>query len=195
MIKIIHRVNKIEELKKIPKEFGVEVDIRSLNNKLILNHEPFGDGDLLDDYLANFNHAFIVLEIKEEGIEQKVIELCKKHNIENYFLLSVTFPFIYLLSKEGIRKTALRFSEFESVDSCLALKGLVDWVWVDTFNKNPLNVEIYNKLKEAGFKLCLVSPDRWGRPEENKSINDFFKQNNIILDAIMVGNENKDDWN
>ena len=38
---IIHRVNKIKTLNKIPKNFGTEIDIRSNGSKLILNHEPF----------------------------------------------------------------------------------------------------------------------------------------------------------
>ena len=33
---IIHRVNKIKKLKKIPTTYGVEIDIRSLKSKLIL---------------------------------------------------------------------------------------------------------------------------------------------------------------
>ena len=194
MLKIIHRVNKIHELKKIPQEFGVEVDIRIYDGELILNHEPFESGDLLDEYLANFNHAFIVLEIKEEGIENKVIELCKKHNIENYFLLSVTFPFIYLLSKKGVTKMAARFSEFEDIDMCLSLKNKVEWVWVDTFTKLPLDKESYTKLKEANFKICLVSPDRWDRQDEIKHYVNFFKSNGIEVDAVMVGMEYADEW-
>jgi hypothetical protein len=48
MLKIIHRVNKIGDLKKISQEFGVEVDIRTYNNQLVLNHEPFEDGYSLE---------------------------------------------------------------------------------------------------------------------------------------------------
>jgi hypothetical protein len=113
LLLIAHRINKISELKKIPLEYGVEVDIRTYNGQLILNHEAFENGDSLEEYLKCFKHKFIILEIKEEGIEKEVISLCKKYKIENYFLLSVSLPFIYLLSKEGIRKLALRFSEFE----------------------------------------------------------------------------------
>ena len=36
---IIHRVNKIKDLKLLPKKFGVEIDIRTVGSKLILNHE------------------------------------------------------------------------------------------------------------------------------------------------------------
>ena len=49
---IIHRINKIKELKKIPTTFGTEVDIRAYGSKLILNHEPKQTGEGFDDYLG-----------------------------------------------------------------------------------------------------------------------------------------------
>ena len=36
---IIHRINKIKDLKKIPTIYGTEIDIRAFGSKLILNHE------------------------------------------------------------------------------------------------------------------------------------------------------------
>jgi hypothetical protein len=66
---------------------------------------------------------------------------------------------IYKLSNEGIRNIAIRFSEFEGLDTVLNMKGKIDWIWVDCFTKNPLTREIYQILKNAGFKLCFVSPE------------------------------------
>lgn len=193
-IKIIHRVNKIEELKCIPKSFGVEVDVRTYKNKLILSHEPFSDGDLLDDYLSNFNHALIVLEIKEEGIEKKVINASKKHGIKNYFLLSVSFPFIYILSKNGVKKIAVRYSEFEDILTCLSLKNKVEWVWVDSFTRLPLDKESFAKLKSANFKVCLVSPERWGRQQDIEKYVDYLKDNKINIDAVMTDMAHSYEW-
>ena len=57
MIVIIHRINKIKELKKIPKKYGVEIDIRSSNKKLILSHDPHKKGDDFKKYLI---FAFLI---------------------------------------------------------------------------------------------------------------------------------------
>ena len=194
MIKVIHRVNTIKELKKIPKKYGVEADVRINNNNLILNHEPFNDGDLLDAYLSAYNHALLILEVKEEGIEERVIELCKKFGIENYFLLSVSFPFIYLLSKKGFRKMAARFSEFEDISTCLSLKNKIEWVWVDTLTKLPLDKNKFEKLKNANFKICMVSPERWNRPQEIRKYADYLKKNKIFVDAVMTEMEYANEW-
>ena len=58
---IVHRINKIKELKKIPINFGVEIDIRSHKSKLILNHEPYKSGDSLDIFLNNYKHGTLIL--------------------------------------------------------------------------------------------------------------------------------------
>jgi hypothetical protein len=42
--------------------------------------------------------------------------------------------------------------------------SLVDWVWIDTNTKLPINVENIKYLSE--MKSCLVCPERWGRPED-----------------------------
>ena len=66
MIKIQHRVNSLKNIKNLNKNFGAEIDIRTFNNKLILNHEPFKKAVLLDSYLKIFKHKFLILNVKEE---------------------------------------------------------------------------------------------------------------------------------
>ena len=74
---IIHQINKIKKLRQIDKQFGTEIDIRSKNSKLILNHEPYSNGDTLVNYLNEYNHGTLILNIKETGIEDDVIKLIK----------------------------------------------------------------------------------------------------------------------
>ena len=51
MILIKHRVNSISKLKNTPSNFGVEIDIRSEKKRLYLNHNPFGEGELLENWI------------------------------------------------------------------------------------------------------------------------------------------------
>ena len=69
MIKIIHRVNNSSGLLQIPNNFGVEVDIRNYAERLVLHHEPFFDGELSNEFIKNYNHTLIVLNIKTEGVD------------------------------------------------------------------------------------------------------------------------------
>ncbi|MBN2368844.1 hypothetical protein JXC34_07510 [Candidatus Woesearchaeota archaeon] len=192
---IIHRINTIEELKKIPKDCGVEIDVRAYGDKLILNHEPHADGEDLRAYLTYYDHAFIIFNIKEDGIEEEVINLAKEHKIENFFLLDVEYPFIYKSTqKTGFRKLAIRYSEVEPIEFALSHKGKADWVWVDTNTFLPLDKKSYSDLKDAGFKLCLVCPERWGRPEDIPKYKRFMAENNLELDAVMTSMNYANEW-
>lgn len=187
MLIIKHRVNTVKELKETPKEFGIEVDIRTWGKDLILHHEPFEKGELLEDFLRNYEHAFIILESKVERIEPKIIELAETYGIDDYFLLSVNPPFMWVLTNKGVRKMSVRFSELESVETCLLWAGKADWVWVDTWTTLPLDKERYDKLKKH-FKICLVSPDMLGRPHEIAVYKKFFADNNMEIDAVCTDN-------
>ena len=160
MIKIQHRVNSLKKLKNTDHNFGVEVDVRSINKKLILNHEPFQKATSLDTFLKKFNHKFLILNVKEEGIENLILNYVKKNRIKNYFLLDVTFPKIFQFIKNNKKNNlCLRISKFEKLNQLNFFNKKIEWIWVDTFdNKIPLNIndlEGYSKK----FKLCLVSPE------------------------------------
>ena len=40
----------------------------------------------------------------------------KLHNINNYFFLDQSFPFLMKTINSGVKKVALRLSEYESID-------------------------------------------------------------------------------
>lgn len=181
---IIHRVNTIQQLKKIPHTYGVEIDVRETNGKLILNHEAFGNGDLLENYLKEYHHNTLIFNIKEAGIEQVVIDLAGKYNIRDYFLLDVEFPYLYKAARNGVRKIAVRYSEDESIETVLKYKERVDWVWIDTNTKIPLTKKIVRDLE--GFKTCFVCPERWGRPEDIPIYRQKMKQLGFTPTAVMT---------
>lgn len=193
MIIVIHRVNSIRALKKIPPKYGVEVDVRGFGKKLVLNHEPLAGGDELEAYLRNFHHRFIIFNIKEAGIEERVIALAKKFGIRNYFLLDVEFPYLYRAAREGERRIAVRYSEDEPIEAALKYKGKVDWVWIDTQTRLPLNKKIVQQLR--GFKTAIVSPERWGRSEDILPYFKKMKRLKFLPDLVMTGRMQFDIYN
>ena len=129
MIKIQHRVNSLKNIKNLNKNFGAEIDIRTFNNKLILNHEPFKKAVLLDSYLKIFKHKFLILNVKEEGIENLILNYLKKYKIKNYFLLDVTVPKIFQFVKSNKKiKLCLRISKFEKLSSLNFFHKKINWV-------------------------------------------------------------------
>lgn len=191
---IAHRINTIEELNQVPKEYGVEIDLRDYGGKLILQHDPFKNGEDFEEYLKHYNHGTMILNIKSERIEYKVLELIQQYNITKYFFLDSSFPMINQLSNEGEKNIALRFSEFEGLDTILAMVGKVDWVWVDCFTNLPITKENHSILKELGFKFCLVSPELQKQEEKLNDYKNYLISKEIIFDAICCKIYNIPKW-
>ena len=189
---IIHRVNTINLLNNIPKKFGVEIDIRFFNNKLVLAHNPSQDGVTLNEYLKKYNHSFLIANIKEAGIESLVLKEIKKKKIKDFFLLDVEFPFIYKSAKNNFKNIALRFSEVESIETVKKYEKKIDYVWIDTFTKLPINknnIRVLNK-----FHKCLVSPDRWGRPTDIPKYINYLKREKIKINSVMTAFKYANQW-
>lgn len=183
---ISHRVNTLSQLKKTNTKYGVEVDIRSQDTELIVHHDPFLRGEKFSKWIKEYRHGTLILNVKEEGLEDSLIDYMKKYNIDDFFFLDQSFPFLIKTIKSGEKRCAVRISEFESIETALMLEGKIDWIWVDCFTKFPLANDSFKSLKGLGFKICIVSPELQGfnpSTEIPKYIK-LFTQENISPDAI-----------
>ena len=182
---IIHRINTISQLKKIEQKYGAEIDIRSCGSNLILNHEPFKNGERLENYLDEYKNGTLVLNIKEDGIEAEVLRLIdQRSQIKSYFLLDIEFSYLYYSSRQGERNIAVRFSEDESIETVKKYVGMVDWVWIDTNTQLPLDQKSIPILNE--FKKCLVCPERWGRPDDITFYKNALMKYGFKIDCVMT---------
>jgi hypothetical protein len=192
---IAHRIHTVAALESLPKEYGVEIDLRdALDGTVYIAHDPFTPGEDFEAYLKRYQHGTMILNIKSERIEFKVMELIKKHGIENYFFLDSSFPMIHTLAKSGERKVALRYSEFEGLDTLKIMQGRVEWVWVDCFTKLPMDRELFLQLKKMNYNLCLVSPELQGRDEDIENYKKYLVSQEIVFDAICTKHYNVSRW-
>jgi hypothetical protein len=185
---IIHRRNTLSQLLATDSKYGIEVDIRSESDRLIIHHDPCVAGESFNEWIAVYRHGTLILNVKEEGLEARLIALMQSKGITDYVFLDQSFPFLVKWSKAGEHRCAVRVSEFESIETALTLAGKVDWVWVDCFTRFPLSQHDARRLKDAGFKLCIVSPELQGR-DANVEIPQFaslLKERNIVADAVCT---------
>ena len=185
---IAHRKNTLQALRDTPGEYGVEVDIRSIGERLVIHHDPYVAGESFDEWIAAYRHGTLILNVKEEGLEARLIALMQQHQIADYFFLDQSFPFLIKWSRMGEKRCAVRVSEFESIDTALSLAGKVDWVWVDCFNHFPLQAHDAQRLHDAGFKLCLVSPELQGRDAATSipAMAGLLAERGIVMDAVCT---------
>lgn len=185
---IVHRRNTISELNATPTQYGVEVDIRSYGDRLVIHHDPFVEGESFEAWIAAYRHGTLILNVKEEGLEAQLIALMRRFGINDYFFLDQSFPFLIKSARSGEHRCAVRVSEFESIQTALTLAGKVNWVWVDCFSHLPLSHDDAKSLQDAGFKLCLVSPELQGRDAELEipQLAQLLRQLAIRADAVCT---------
>jgi len=192
---IAHRINTVSELINLPTGYGVEIDLRdSVDNTIYISHDPFTPGENFETYLQHYKHGTMILNIKSERIEFKVLKLIKKYGISKYFFLDSSFPMIHTLASNGERNVALRYSEYEGIDTLRAMQGRVDWIWVDCFTKLPIDHELFLQFKKMGYNLCLVSPELQGREEDIENYKTYMASQEIVFDAICTKHYNVSRW-
>ena len=185
---IAHRRNTLQALVETPPQYGIEVDIRSQGERLIIHHDPYADGECFERWLDGYRHGTLILNVKEEGLEARLIALMQARRIEDYFFLDQSFPFLVKWSRAGEHRCAVRVSEFESVETALTLACKVDWVWVDCFTHFPLDGAAARRLQDAGFRLCLVSPELQGRDADSEisALRRLLCEQGIAAEAVCT---------
>lgn len=192
---IAHRINTVKELRELSTEYGVELDLRDdLNGRIYIQHNPFEPGEDFEEYLKEYHHGTMILNVKSERIELKILELLPKYDVKSYFFLDSSFPMIKLLSDKGEYNIALRFSELEGLDTIRNMAGKAKWVWVDCFTKLPINYDNFLELKSLGYKLCMVSPELESQPEKILEYKEYLNAKGIVMDAICTKNYNIEKW-
>lgn len=192
---IAHRINTLLQLQALPTEFGVELDLRDdLNGKIYIQHDPFEPGEDFEEYLKQYHHGTMIINVKSERIESKILEMISKYDVKSYFFSDSSFPMIWFLSNRGEKNMAIRVSEVEGIDTARNMAGKVGWIWVDCFSRIPIRKREADELKSLGYKLCFVSPELEGRDEDIERYKKQIESEGIEFDAICTKSCNIDRW-
>jgi hypothetical protein len=177
-----HRVNSISALKNTDPMYGVEIDLRTSNGALILSHDPFVEGDLFSEWLKYWRGQALILNVKEDGLEDVILKQLNTYRISDFFFLDQSYPAIRRTINLGLTKVATRVSDYEDLET--ALKSGSDWVWLDSFSGDwEYLKEGVPTLVKNGQKTCLVSPEL---QRANSSIELTLLQKMILDDNLMI---------
>lgn len=182
-----HRINQMNKLRAVSLDRGVEIDIRTYNDNIVLAHDPFTSGELFSEWLKCWKGQSLILNVKEEGLEESILELLKNYDVKDFFFLDQSYPSIRRLINLGISKLATRVSDFEDINT--AIKSGSEWIWLDSFTGNWSYLPDALKLiKGMGHKTCLVSPElqRTDSVIELKELKELIKVNNLEITAVCT---------
>lgn len=160
-----HRVNTVTDLEGVPEDMGIEFDLRSSGDEVLVTHDPFTSGPTIEEFFPRIGRRPCIFNVKCEGIEARVASLAADHGIQDWFMLDLSVPAAVKLWRAGERRIAVRYSEMEPVEGVLAWKGRASWVWVDCFDRFPTDEPAWSRVAEA-FRVCLVSPELQGHGDE-----------------------------
>jgi len=186
MLIIEHRKNSSAELVAVPTSNGVEIDVRSNQEGLYLSHDPYDAGESLHSWLKSYRHELIVVNVKEEGLENSCLSLLEDAGVSNFFFLDQSTPFLVKRGLAGARNGACRTSDYEQLNANTV--RLCDWVWVDSFFPRTVEDLQIAKLQAQGLKVCLVSPELHGteRVKEARALSRELLSRGELPDAVCT---------
>ena len=182
-----HRINSKSALETIEPNYGVEIDLRTKSDALILAHDAFVQGEIFEDWLSVWRGQPLILNVKEDALEEKILEVLKQHGVTDFFFLDQSYPSIRRVISMGITKVATRVSDYE--DLATALKSGSDWVWLDSFSGSwEYLMEATMAIEGNGQKSCLVSPElqRKGSDAELEGLKTLIRENELLIDAVCT---------
>ena len=77
----------MSELESTPEVYGVEVDIRSQGDVLIVHHDPFASSVDFTEWISGYHHGTLILNVKEEGLEKRLLSAVNERGIRDFFFL------------------------------------------------------------------------------------------------------------
>jgi hypothetical protein len=192
---IAHRINNSNLANSLPEEYGIEFDIRDSQNSIIVTHDAFTSGEDFENFLSKLSvKRFLIVNVKSEGIEERALYLLTKYGFYNFFFLDCSFPAIIKMSKQGEKRIAMRYSEYEPLEMIKLNKDKIQWVWVDCFKTFPLTKAIEKSIRDMGLKICIVSPELQEHGNDIVNYKEYIKKNSIYIDAICTKEFNVKLW-
>lgn len=160
-------------------DLGTETDLRDFNNEIVISH------DIPDASCMTFQHMLelykthtrtsppLALNVKADGLQEKVKETLEKMDIKNYFFFDMALPDSLAYYKRDLN-AFVRYSEYETLN---ALYDISEGVWLDGFEKDVVEENLVQKILSDGKKVCIVSPELHKRDhleswEKYKKFND-----------------------
>ena len=166
--------------------FGTETDVRDYKSELVISHDIATENCITVDKLFQIYSSYknplpLALNIKADGLQEKLKELLIKYRIENYFLFDMSIPDGLIYLKQDFKMFS-RQSEHEMLP---ALYDVVEGVWLDEFHSHWINKDIIEKHLINNKKLCIVSPELHKRQYKSEW-EDYKYINNNFRESIMI---------
>lgn len=147
--------------------YGTETDVRDCCGALVISHDmPDGSEMKFTEFLALYKEydedLVLALNVKSDGMQDKIKQALSDFNIASYFMFDMSVPDALQYQKTGLNFFS-RISEFEPIDTIIPGSS---GVWLDAFESEWYDQSLIDSLLEQGLNVAIVSPELHGRPYE-----------------------------
>lgn len=145
---------------------GAEIDVRDLDGRLVVSHDPPRAGALpfekvLAAHAAHGHPGVLAINVKADGLVAEIAS--EMAATPRWFAFDMSVPDTLHYARAGVPYFT-RQSEFEASPS---LYGQAAGVWLDCFERDWVDEAIVAEHRGAGKSVCLVSPELHGRSNES----------------------------
>jgi hypothetical protein len=145
--------------------YGLETDVRDLNGELVISHDlpdtasAIPVAQLLRYYREGGFTSTLGLNIKSDGLQDKLFDQLKAHKLKNYFVFDMSIPDTLGYLKRNLT-TFIRRSELEHHPE-LALRS--HGIWLDELLAPWIDSRIIVAQAALTNAICIVSGEVHGR--------------------------------
>ncbi len=171
---------------------GVEFDVRDFQDDIVISHDivkkkPLKLEKFFKEYKKNnFLDKYLAINIKADGLKNKLGELIRKYEIKNYFFFDMSIPELVQYKNDNYNFLT-RLSNIEK-KPVLFEKSL--GLWVDSFGDFKFNKKLINKAISESKIVVFVSPELhkincnlWDNIKYYSKYNKSFLCTDRIIDA------------
>lgn len=164
--------------------YGIETDIRDYHGKIVVSHNIadhscFEFEEVLQIYRDLNCKQPIAINIKADGLQQKLSEILCRYKIINYFVFDMSVPEQVVYLKQNYR-TFTRMSDYEPFPVLLDSSA---GIWMDEWTSSWIDFEAVRKYRNMQKQTCIISPEIHGRNHLLlwKQLNNFLNDDEVML--------------
>lgn len=157
--------NSIQAFKRsFDLNFGTETDIRDYQGDLVISHDiacntSLSFTEFLKIHKSRNKNLPLALNIKADGLQNKLFSCLNEHSVKNYFVFDMSIPDT-VKYKDLNMNYFIRQSEYETD---LPFYKNAAGIWLDSFKDVWYTKNIIKAHLENGKKVVIVSAELHGR--------------------------------
>ena len=147
--------------------FGCETDMRDCGGELVISHDMATGGEMTFEELLQLmdgRNLPLALNIKADGLAERMLELLNQYGHTNYFTFDMSIP--EMVKQVGMQLKV--YAPLSDVNQTPVLLEKSSGVWLDGFYSIWYDNLVIEELIGQNLEVCIVSNELHARPYEGQ---------------------------